>query len=142
MCDKNQCTETKEYESQIMQLLLREEDSPKNQILYRNFLIPHDQKVSLLQEGSNNSVNTDFLRFRVSDRERAELIDWLVKIHNSIMGLKYETLYITVNLVDRVLQLKIIPDSDLYLLGITCLLLASKFEDIIPPTSEMLCGLA
>ena len=53
-----------------------------------------------------------------------------------------ETLHITVSIIDRAIQQRLITNPELSLLGITALLIATKFEDIVVPKSEMLCYLA
>ena len=49
------------------------------------------------------SNNVQFTRYLISDKERAQLIDWVVMLHNQLEGLSQETLHITVNIIDRVL---------------------------------------
>lgn len=44
-----------------------------------------------------------------------------------------ETLYLTVNIIDRYLQSKQVRRSKLQLLGVSALLVASKYEEIYPP---------
>lgn len=63
---------------------------------------------------------------------RAILIDWLVEVHLKFKLLQ-ETLYLTVNLIDRFLQASQIVRSKLQLVGVTCLLIACKYEEIYPP---------
>jgi len=68
----------------------------------------------------------------VTEKMRTILVDWMVEVH-----IKYkqvpETLYLTVQLIDRYLQLKSVRRSKLQLVGVACLLLASKYEEIYPP---------
>jgi G2/mitotic-specific cyclin-B, other len=63
---------------------------------------------------------------------RAILIDWLVEVHLKFKLLP-ETLYLTVNLIDRFLSLQQINRNKLQLVGVTCLLIACKYEEIYPP---------
>jgi len=63
---------------------------------------------------------------------RAILIDWLVEVHLKFKLLP-ETLYLTVNLIDRFLARVQIVRSKLQLVGVTCLLIACKYEEIYPP---------
>jgi hypothetical protein len=63
---------------------------------------------------------------------RSILVDWLVEVHLKIK-LVPETLYLTINLIDRYLKRQEISRSRLQLLGVTSLLIASKYEDIYPP---------
>jgi cyclin A len=64
---------------------------------------------------------------------RAEVVNWLFKVHSKYR-LWPETLYITVNLMDRYLSHYEITKEDHYLLAVTCLLIATKYEEIYPPT--------
>ena len=59
-----------------------------------------------------------------------------------MVQLRQETLHITVTIFDRMLAKHNIPNNKLKLLGITCLFIATKFEDIVTPNAEMLCHLA
>jgi len=60
------------------------------------------------------------------------LIDWLVEVHAKFK-LRTETLYLTVNIIDRFLQERSLSRSKLQLLGCTGMLLASKYEEIYAP---------
>lgn len=68
----------------------------------------------------------------INEKMRAILCDWLVEVH-----LKYkmvpETLYLTVNILDRYLQLKQVRRSKLQLVGVAALSIAAKYEEIYPP---------
>lgn len=44
-----------------------------------------------------------------------------------------ETLYVTVNVIDRYLAIQEIKKSQLHLLGVTALLISTKYEEIYPP---------
>ena len=44
-----------------------------------------------------------------------------------------ETFYITVNIIDRYLSKRRLALSQLQLLGVTAMLIASKFQEIYPP---------
>eukprot|EP01025_Chloroclados_australasicus_P064885 TRINITY_DN874_c0_g1_i1.p1 TRINITY_DN874_c0_g1~~TRINITY_DN874_c0_g1_i1.p1 ORF type:complete len:444 (-),score=50.69 TRINITY_DN874_c0_g1_i1:823-2058(-) len=60
---------------------------------------------------------------------RGVLIDWLVDVHFRFK-LKPETIFLTVNLIDRYLSKRTVPKNYLQLLGCTALLVASKYEEI------------
>lgn len=66
---------------------------------------------------------------------RATLLSWLVQVHSQFKLLP-ETLYLTVNLIDRTLSLKLISLSKLQLVGVTALLIASKYEEILSPSVQ------
>ena len=63
------------------------------------------------------------------------MISWLIEVH-----LKYalhpETLFITVNLVDRYCEREKVPRSEYQLLGVTAMLIACKYEEIYVPKIE------
>lgn len=63
---------------------------------------------------------------------RAILIDWLIEVHMKFK-LVPGTLYLTVNLVDRYLEKRKVTRQNLQSVGVTCLLIASKYEEIYPP---------
>ena len=63
---------------------------------------------------------------------RAILIDWLIEVHLKFKLLP-ETLFLTVNLIDRYLGKEIIPRTKLQLVGVTAMLIASKYEEIYAP---------
>ena len=63
---------------------------------------------------------------------RAILIDWLVEVHLKFK-LVPETLYLTVNLIDRYLEKVEVMREKLQLIGVTAMLIASKYEEIYAP---------
>ncbi|KAG4108599.1 cyclin-like protein [Neocallimastix lanati (nom. inval.)] len=77
-----------------------------------------------------NEITTDMRRI---------LIEWLIEVHGEY-DLKPETLYLTVNLIDRYLSKRIVPKSDFQLLGVTALWVAAKYEEAhgkIPSLNQM-----
>ena len=60
------------------------------------------------------------------------MIDWLVDVHLKFK-LVPETLYLTVNLIDRYLSMETVSKEKLQLVGVTCMLIASKYEEIYAP---------
>jgi cyclin B len=68
----------------------------------------------------------------INSKMRAILVDWLVDTHSKFK-LVPATLYLTVSLLDRYCTSNAVPRSKLQLVGITALLVASKFEETYPP---------
>jgi hypothetical protein len=68
----------------------------------------------------------------ITERMRAILVDWMVEVHVKFKLLT-ETIFLSVNLVDRFLAVKPITRTKLQLVGITAMLLASKYEEIYSP---------
>ncbi|XP_011039987.1 PREDICTED: cyclin-A2-4-like [Populus euphratica] len=69
---------------------------------------------------------------------RGILVDWLVEVSEEYK-LVPDTLYLTVYLIDWFLSQNYIERHRLQLLGITCMLIASKYEEICPPHVEEFC---
>lgn len=67
-------------------------------------------------------------------RRRAILLDWIVEVHNRFK-LRPETLYLTAYIFDRYLSLEeeLVPKTQLQLVGICAMLIASKYEEIWAP---------
>ena len=68
----------------------------------------------------------------INAKMRAILIDWLIEVHMKFK-LVPETLYLTVNIIDRYCSKNPVPRSKLQLVGVTALLIACKDEEIYPP---------
>jgi len=68
----------------------------------------------------------------INEKMRGILIDWLVDVHLKFKLLP-ETLYLTINLIDRYLSHVAILREKLQLVGVSALLIASKYEEIYPP---------
>lgn len=68
----------------------------------------------------------------INAKMRAILIDWLVEVHLKFK-LMPETLYLTVNLIDRYLEKEQIMRNKLQLVGVTAMFIASKYEEIYAP---------
>ncbi|ODA81731.1 hypothetical protein RJ55_00234 [Drechmeria coniospora] len=66
---------------------------------------------------------------------RSVLMDWLVQVHNRF-SLLPETLFLTVNYIDRFLSCKVVSVGKLQLVGATAILVASKYEEINCPSLE------
>ncbi|KAH0493838.1 hypothetical protein TgHK011_000484 [Trichoderma gracile] len=66
---------------------------------------------------------------------RTVLMDWLVQVHHRF-NLLPETLFLTVNYIDRFLSCKIVSIGKLQLVGATAILVASKYEEINCPSLD------
>ncbi|KAL7130574.1 hypothetical protein ABFS83_13G143100 [Erythranthe nasuta] len=68
----------------------------------------------------------------ITPQMRGILINWLVEVHLKF-DLMQETLFLTATLLDRYLSLESIKKNEMQLVGLTALLLASKYEDFWHP---------
>ncbi|XP_062845602.1 G2/mitotic-specific cyclin-B2 [Trichomycterus rosablanca] len=70
--------------------------------------------------------------YEINERMRALLVDWLIQVHLRFQLLQ-ETLYMTVAILDRFLQVQPVSRRKLQLVGVTAMLLASKYEEMYVP---------
>ncbi|KAJ4167763.1 B-type cyclin [Fusarium falciforme] len=66
---------------------------------------------------------------------RSVLMDWLVQVHTRFCLLP-ETLFLTVNYIDRFLSSKIVSIGKLQLVGATAIFVAAKYEEINSPSLD------
>lgn len=69
---------------------------------------------------------------------RGILVDWLVEVAEEYK-LVPDTLYLTVSYIDRFLSSRVVNRQCLQLLGVACMLIASKYEEISAPQVEEFC---
>ncbi|XP_068428574.1 G2/mitotic-specific cyclin-B2 [Clinocottus analis] len=79
------------------------------------------------------AVRVDYMQgYEISARMRALLVDWLVQVHSRFQLLQ-ETLYLTVAILDRFLQVQPVTRRKLQLVGVTAMLVACKYEEMYAP---------
>lgn len=66
---------------------------------------------------------------------RGILSDWLISVHARFRLLP-ETLFLALNLLDRFLSARVVSLVKLQLVGITCLFIASKTEEVMAPSLD------
>lgn len=74
----------------------------------------------------------------VNAKMRAILVDWLVEVSEEYK-LCADTLYQAVCYIDRYLSLQVAQRNQLQLIGVTCIWLSSKYEEIYPPNVADFC---
>ncbi|KAK4387807.1 Cyclin-B2-3 [Sesamum angolense] len=74
-------------------------------------------------------------QFDINERMRGILIDWLIEVHYKF-ELMDETLYLTINLIDRFLAVQSVVRKKLQLVGVTAMLLACKYEEVSVPVVD------
>lgn len=79
-------------------------------------------------------TDPDFLDYQpeLSKNMRAILVDWLIDVHLKFK-LMPETIYLAISYIDRFLHDTQITSDDLQLVGITAMLIASKYQEIWAP---------
>ncbi|KAI4308233.1 hypothetical protein L6164_031330 [Bauhinia variegata] len=75
----------------------------------------------------------------INAKMRSILVDWLIEVHRKF-ELMPETLYLTMNIVDRFLSMRFVPRKELQLVGISSMLIACKYEEIwAPEVHDFVC---
>ena len=79
-------------------------------------------------------LNPLYMEFQtdINPRMRSILIDWLIDVHIKFKLLP-QTLFMTVDLIDRFLSTEKVARQSLQLVGITSLMMICKYEEIYPP---------
>jgi hypothetical protein len=86
-------------------------------------------------------LTEDFLENNsVDGNMRGVLVDWLVQVQH-YLKLSQETLHIAVHLLDTVLDRREVMPTELQLVGVTSLLVASKMEEYYPADIKKLVNL-
>ncbi|CAH8258455.1 unnamed protein product [Arabidopsis lyrata] len=78
------------------------------------------------------------IQLNINASMRSILIDWLVEVAEEYR-LSPETLYLAVNYVDRYLTGNAINKQNLQLLGVACMMIAAKYEEVCVPQVEDFC---
>ncbi len=86
---------------------------------------------NLLRSERKYLVSPDYLpnvQGEINDRMRGILVDWMVEVADHFK-LSAQTLHLSVSYVDRYLSACPIKRDALQLVGITCIFIASKYEE-------------
>ncbi|PKA55714.1 Cyclin-B1-1 [Apostasia shenzhenica] len=86
------------------------------------------------KQNENSCQPIDYIgsQIEINAKMRAILVDWLVEVHQKF-ELMPETLYLTVNIIDRYLSLELVHRKELQLVGVGAMLIACKYEEIWAP---------
>ena len=84
-------------------------------------------------------VNLTFLcvNSEVKPETRRILIDWIIQVQ-TYFNLTRKTLHLTIRMMDQFINRRKVALVSYQLVGVTCLLLAAKFEERFPPSLEKL----
>ncbi|XP_045826114.1 G2/mitotic-specific cyclin C13-1-like [Trifolium pratense] len=83
--------------------------------------------------GYMENVQTD-----ITSNMRGTLVDWLTEVADEYKLLP-ETLHLSISYVDRFLSIQPVKRSKFQLLGVSSMLIASKYEEITPPNAVEFC---
>ena len=96
---------------------------------YQEEIIPY-----LISLEHKKRINPNYMSKQndINEKMRMILIDWLTEVHLKFKLLP-ETLFLTINFIDRYLQNNQTPRDKLQLIAVSSLLIACKYEEIYPP---------
>ncbi|GLJ26593.1 hypothetical protein SUGI_0515930 [Cryptomeria japonica] len=132
--DDDECCEmeTEEAESQMPNIDEADMDNPLAVTDYVEdiYSFYHEREIISCVPPGYMSLQSD-----INEKMRAILVDWLIEVHLKF-GLMHETLFLAINLFDRYLSSQSVVRKSLQLVGVTSMLLASKYEEIYAPIVE------
>ncbi|KAJ0775586.1 putative cyclin domain-containing protein [Helianthus annuus] len=86
-------------------------------------------KLSETEGGLQDYMNS---QPELNAKMRGILIDWLIEVHRKF-NMMAESLYLTINIVDRYLSVRKVARREFQLVGMSAMLIACKYEEIWPP---------
>ena len=120
--NNNEMQIIKENEKDLIENLSGNDEEYTDEILEN--LINEEKTVNI-------EINPNYFEFQheINQKMRSILIDWLLDVHHKF-NFKQETFYTTIYIIDTFLSKKFIQRKRFQLLGVTSLLISSKFNEI------------
>lgn len=115
----------------VRKTVLKVKENPQNCLAY----LPNIMKHLLDKERKQQQPEADFFSRQpeINDKMRYLLFDWLVSVSLDLK-LHEKTLILATDLVELYTSSFIVPRVSYQLIGISALFMASKYEEIYPPT--------
>ncbi|XP_062093090.1 putative cyclin-B3-1 [Humulus lupulus] len=129
-----------EHHDVLKQEKLPDMDDERNQLEVVDYVDDIYQYYWVTETQNPPPANYMSIQIKITPHMRAVLINWLIEVHLKF-DLMQETLYLTITLLDRYLSQVTIEKNEMQLVGLTALLLASKYEDSwqwIPRVKDLL----
>lgn len=120
-----------EYGEEIFEYMRELEVSISRRALYHVTITDYDTQLKMLP----NPHYMGEVQAEIQWSMRSILMDWLVQVHNRFTLLP-ETLFLTVNYIDRFLSCKMVSLGKLQLVGATAIFVAAKYEEINCPSVQ------
>ncbi|KAM5194842.1 G2/mitotic-specific cyclin-B1 [Mantella aurantiaca] len=124
--------ENEAFSDALLQVKDVDEEDADNPMLCSDYV--KDIYCYLRDLEADRVIQPDYLKGQdITGNMRAILVDWLVQVHMRFKLLQ-ETMFMTVSILDRFLQVNPVPKKLLQLAGVTAMFIASKYEEIYYPT--------
>ncbi|XP_051140327.1 G2/mitotic-specific cyclin-2-like isoform X2 [Andrographis paniculata] len=136
MVDKNQMEvemeDIFEEEEAVVDIDAADKSDPLAVVDYIEELYSYYKKIEM-----SSCVSPEYMmhQFDINERMRAILVDWLIEVHHKF-ELRGETLFLTINLIDRFLAKQSVVRKKLQLVGLVAMLLACKYEEVSVPVVD------
>ena len=91
-----------------------------------------EEALNLLQLKEKKSIIKNSLKsHQIDENFRAKMVDWMIEVISKF-ELSIKTFFLAVRIMDKFLEIvsRSFDNNDLLLLGVTCMYIASKFEDV------------
>ncbi|KAK8314939.1 hypothetical protein V6Z11_D01G204700 [Gossypium hirsutum] len=124
--------EMEDMENSIIDIDCSDSKDPLAVVEYVDDIYAYYKKTEVSSCVSPNYMDR---QFDINEKMRAILIDWLIEVHYKF-DLMEETLFLTINLIDRFLERCTVIRKKLQLVGMTAMLLACKYEEVSVPIVE------
>ncbi|KAJ0010759.1 hypothetical protein Pint_34109 [Pistacia integerrima] len=130
--DRMDVDEMEDFEDRIIDIDGRDSQNPLAVAEYVDDICAYYRKSEI-----SSCVSPDYMdnQTDINEKMRAILIDWLIEVHYKF-ELMDETLFLTINIIDRFLEKQSVVRKKLQLVGITAMLLACKYEEVSVPIVE------
>ncbi|KAK0594521.1 hypothetical protein LWI29_004196 [Acer saccharum] len=123
----------------VLEKIIDIDAADANNDLYGIDYVEDIYKFYKLVENESRPHNYMHSQIEINEKMRAILVDWLVDVHLKF-ELSPETFYLTINIIDRFLAVKIVSRRELQLVGMSAMLMASKYEEIwAPEVNDLVC---
>lgn len=111
-------------------------NDPQHVSLYAGSITNHFLR---LEQDDAYVIDEKYMQYQkdLSPKMRRILINWLIQVHLQYK-MNEDVLHLCVNIIDRFLSIFVIKRQQLQLVGAAALLIASKFEEIYPPSAHKL----
>ncbi|XP_061355735.1 G2/mitotic-specific cyclin-2-like [Gastrolobium bilobum] len=130
--DRIEEIEMEDMDEPVMDIDACDRNDPLAVVEYIDDIYCFYRKTENSSRASSNYLSS---QFDIKEKMRAILIDWLIEVHYKFELLE-ETLFLTVNLIDRFMERQAVIRKKLQLVGVTAMLIACKYEEVSVPTVE------
>ncbi|MCO5600335.1 hypothetical protein L7F22_054446 [Adiantum nelumboides] len=130
-----ECTEEAGWSSKNYMDIDNHKD-PQMCSAYAAEIYHHLRMAELKRRASVNFMDT--VQQDINASMRGILVDWLVEVAEEYK-LVPDTLYLTISYIDRFLSGNLVTRQRLQLLGVACMLIAAKYEEICAPQVDEFC---